>query len=352
MEKPNKFSLTKKDFLLIILSSLISLGIGYFYWFVDKEPDVTFDILSNTEVFSVNTQVDNLTVKYGNQDLSRSKKKLVLLTIRFSNEGDDVLNENDYFTKTPLGLKILNGKIADDPEIINASNEVLKKYTPMVRKGLDSIIIDKPPLAIDDFITFKILTITDRNSNEVKLESFGNISGTKKITINETYKKVENKPKSNWDQILIVFGYILVGLLSILILYWLLHPRDMNIPMDLKNRKIVAERYLEKYPPNDDITPKIVEFYVNHGLSSLRRYDLSNGLKHYYWNEFPYNTNRKEEFDIMRKFLLELEKMGYLEVNEDTKTINLDEKVQQRMFGTLEIISSWHDRMNRGFAFG
>ena len=352
MKKSNKFTISKKDLILIIITSLISFAIGYIFWVVDKEPNISFDILSNTEVFSVNTQVENLSVKYGNQDLSKSNKKLVLLTIRYFNGGDQVLLENDYFTRTPLGLKILNGNIADDPEIISASNDVLKEYSKIKRKGLDSLIVNKPPLAVEDFLTFKILAVTDRKSNEIKLESFGSVNGTHKIPINETYRKADVTTQSIWDQTLRIAGYILIGILIIIILYWIFHPRDMNIPMDMENRKIIAERYIKKYPPKDPITNKILEYYVNYGLYPISHYNLSSNLKHFYWNEFPYNSNQKEEFEAMRNFLREIEEMGYLKVNEDDKSISLDNKVQKKLFGTYETISDWHDRMHRGFAFG
>lgn len=348
----SKVNLNKKDVLLTLISIIIGVGISSLFWYLEKKPKAAFNVLSNTNVFSVNTEgINDLQVSYGNENLSQSNKKLILLTVRFSNEGSAVLGEDQYFSKTPLGIKILNGKIAERPELINASTNNLRNFTSITTKGNDSILIDKPPLAKEDYLTFKVLTITDKNKEEINIQAIGSINGTDPILVRESYRKGQDQQIRIWDKILIALGYVFLALVIAISLFSLFQPKDLNIEMGLEQRKKIAESYINRYSPVDEVTEKILQFYVNYGLYPLKNYNLHESFEHYYFNEFPYGSESPEIFNAMKEYILFLKSKGFISVDEEKRTLEVKEEVKIKGFGVLEIVGEFHDRMHRGFAY-
>jgi hypothetical protein len=154
------------------------LGIAYAIYveqFKEERPKLVFDLLSNTQVLSVNEDVNKLDIIYDGQNLKAQKKNLILLTIRIKNEGTEGIKEGDYYSKIPFGLKIEGGNIAENPQLIDASDNFLKENVSLSNDSLNNIIINKIPIEENQYFTIKVLTICNQNISPT-ITPFGKIN--------------------------------------------------------------------------------------------------------------------------------------------------------------------------------
>ena len=119
-------------------------------------------MLSNTQVLSLKEDVNKLDIIYDGQNLKEQKENLILLTIKLKNEGNLNIKESDYFSKMPFGFKIIGGKIAEKPQLIDASNKFLRENILLSLDTLNNISINKVPIGEGEYFTIKVLTICNQ----------------------------------------------------------------------------------------------------------------------------------------------------------------------------------------------
>lgn len=189
----SKFSWSFMGFLIGIL------GIGYAIYidqFKEEKPEIVFDVLSNTQVLSLKEDLTKLDIIYNGQNIKERKENLILLTIRISNEGTEDIRESDFYSLTQFGLSIKNGRIAEKPILIDATNEFLKKYLRVTHDSLNQILINKIPFDQNQSFTIKVLTIC-KESTLPTIEPIGKITGiTGDFTVRESFKGFQKEEKS------------------------------------------------------------------------------------------------------------------------------------------------------------
>ncbi len=60
----------------------------YAVFFYEKLPELRVEVVSNTPVFSINEDVDNLSILFNGEDIRESKQLLSVLTIKILNSGN------------------------------------------------------------------------------------------------------------------------------------------------------------------------------------------------------------------------------------------------------------------------
>ena len=175
------------------------IGIGYAVYvshFREERPLVVFDVLSNTQVLSVKENVNKLDIVYNNKNLKERHEDLILLTVRISNEGDKDVTEHDYYSKIPFGLRIVDGKVADKPNLIDASNQFLKENLSMNYDSLSNITINNIPIDKAQYFTIKVLIICRENTFP-SIVPTGKISGiSEDFVIRQSYKEGQKEELS------------------------------------------------------------------------------------------------------------------------------------------------------------
>jgi hypothetical protein len=175
------------------------IGIGYAIYveqFREIKPEIVFDVLSNTQVLSVKENLNKLDIIYDGQNIKEKKENLILLTIRISNEGNQSVRESDFYSRSSFGLKILEGRIAEMPLLIDASNDFLRNNLLLTYDSLNQIDINKLPFDINQSFTIKVLTICKENTLP-SIKSVGKITGiTDDFTIRESFKGEQKQEKS------------------------------------------------------------------------------------------------------------------------------------------------------------
>lgn len=306
----SKFSWSFLGFLIGIF------GIGYAVYvsqFKEENPEVIFDILSNTQVLSVKENLNKLDIIYDGQNLKEQKESLILLTIRISNIGNEDIRENDYFSKVPFGLRINNGKIAESPIIIDASSKILKDNLTISYDTLNNIILNKVPFNQDQNFTIKVLTICKENTLPT-ITPLGNITGINEVfPVRQSFKDGQKEEKTFLEQLTLGSFGIHLARFFFYILCMVAFGLLVGIPssklstyFENKKRKKKIQKFRDKTKIQlSDKVELIFDIYKNDGEHYIKWLNKSLEDKEMVSNYLAYFENRKNENLLMNDYLTE-----------------------------------------------
>jgi hypothetical protein len=185
-----KFSWSFFGFLIGVIGISYAIYVDHFK---EENPLIVFDILSNTQVLSVKEDVNRLGIIYNGENLKERQENLILLTIRILNEGEKNITEQDYYTKIPFGLKVIGGKIADKPILLDASNKFLEENLSILFDTLNNVVFNNIPLDQGQYFTIKILTVCKDNSLPSIIPA-GKVSGISgEFIIRQSYMETQKE---------------------------------------------------------------------------------------------------------------------------------------------------------------
>jgi len=336
----------------------------YIDQFKVSEPRIVFDILSNTEVLSVKENLNKLDIIYDGQNLKEQKENLILSTIRISNEGNEDIRENDYYSKTPFGLKISNGKIADRPVITEASNKILKNNLTLTYDSLNNIVLDKIPFNQDQYFTIKVLTIC-KGDTLPTITPFGNIAGINEaFPVRQSFKEGQKEEKSfielltlgNFGIHVARFFFYIFCIFAFLVTI-IIPISKISEYLENKKRNNIIQKFREKTKIQlSDKVELIFEIYRTYGTNYINRINniledtgkirnyLSRHNIHrnniYSINSYPeYIINddhiyrpQREHFLIINKILSKLVDKEFIKIENDKITTNNNFKKELREF--------------------
>ncbi|OFY67765.1 MAG: hypothetical protein A3H98_12305 [Bacteroidetes bacterium RIFCSPLOWO2_02_FULL_36_8] len=187
--------LTTKQLLQIIVSfiGLFSAVIGiYVFFFQDKKVFVEYEILTDTNVLDINANITKLDISYDGTSLKNKNENLRIINLCIRNSGSESILKNYYDNNDPLGLSITNGRIIEQPELINTSNNYLKnnlqiKFDSSGRLTFNDVILDA-----NQYFTIKILVLHPSRINPT-LNSFGKIAGQNNIPLISHVKQTKDQ---------------------------------------------------------------------------------------------------------------------------------------------------------------
>jgi hypothetical protein len=123
-----------------------------------------------------------LDVLYHGSSLSKNKKDLRLITFDVINQGDTSILSNFYDPNDPVGFSIVDGKIADEPILIGASNSYLEKKLEIEKISDDSVLFSNVILEPGEFFKIKILVLHEISKNPT-IKSFGKVAGVNNVDV-------------------------------------------------------------------------------------------------------------------------------------------------------------------------
>lgn len=274
-------SVVSKTF--IVLIGLAGAIVTIYAFLQDKTVDVRYEIIANTNVLDFNADISKLAVMYDSTNLKETKENLRIITVKIVNNGDQHLLKEYYDENEPLGLKISTGKIIEKPEIIQTSNDYLKRnlkiqeYNAGNQIGFSQVILES-----GEFYIVKFLILHKKNEIP-KIISFGKIAGQRKITIvNAADVKTEqsfwvNTYEGNvWTQLLRLISYFLAGVLIIVIIIVISEQIDSKREKKRKRKILDDFKKLKtyEYTRMDDA---LFDRYRNDGSRNLKQ--MQNLLK-------------------------------------------------------------------------
>jgi hypothetical protein len=278
---------------VLALIGLFAAVITIYAFLQEKSVDVRYEIIANTNVLDFNADISKLEVSYDSTNLKQSNENLRIITIKIINNGKQHLFKEYLDNNDPLGLVISSGKIIEKPDLIQTSNDYLKRNIKLHNFTKNKLTFSQVILESAEFFVLKLLILHQKDEIP-KINSFGKIAGQKNIeVVNSVDIKTEktfllNVYEGNiWTQLLRLLSYFLIGVLIILIIVGISEKIDT---IREKKRKIKMVREFKKiksynYTRMDDA---IFDKYKLQGSYSLKHLQIL--LK----NEKDLNENYSE----------------------------------------------------------
>lgn len=112
---------------VITVMGLVGTAVTIFAFLQEKKVEIRYEIVSNTNVLDFNAEIGKLEVIYDSTNLKKSQENLRIYTVKIINNGNQNLLKEFYDENDPLGLQLSSGKIIEQPEVIQSSNDYLKR---------------------------------------------------------------------------------------------------------------------------------------------------------------------------------------------------------------------------------
>lgn len=227
----------------VIIGVISSIVFLYDRFVLNNQADLVFDVLTNTEIFSFNEDLDSLKVFYGDENLVSAKTNIHIITVNIRNQGKADIRSEDIY-KDYFGFKVQNGKIIGTPKLINFSNSVFKEHLNITTVDSSEIKFDAIPVNAGDGFTLKLFTLTSENLNP-SIEPLGYISGLGRIELQKTYSQKEEVgilDSENFKKFTIGIGvlflsYLLVGLAFLSHNFVVSFRRALEVDAYMRQRK-------------------------------------------------------------------------------------------------------------------
>lgn len=236
----------------IAIFGIIGTAITIYAFLQEKKANVRYELLSNINVLDFNANVNKLNVVYDSTNLRETKENIRIYTIKIINNGEQTLLNNYYDKNDPLGLKIINAKIIEKPQVIEASNNYVRKNIKILAYKTDNFIFNPIILEKGEYyiIRFLVLYKTDLTPQLIPIGKIADQRNIEIINSSDIKSKepfIEQTYFGNiWVQLLRLVSYFFVGLLIILLVLLLSEKIDNIISKN--NRK----KFLNEFRKRND----------------------------------------------------------------------------------------------------
>ncbi|MEQ8627501.1 hypothetical protein [Ekhidna sp.] len=256
------------------------VGIGYAVYveeFKKEKSLISYEVQSNTNTLDIKEEVGNLEIIYKGEDIQKKNLDLRVITLKIINNGDTDITENHFSKHVPFGFILEHGKIAEKPELINASNNFISNNLKISLDSLGRVVFTKLQIDQNHFFTVKILTINNRDSVPVIIPT-GKISGVDSgfpLLIKENNS---NESESFFNRLLqgslmVHFTrYWLYSIVFVIIIWIILLPIfTFSDFMKKKKKERLSRKFIEN-TNNDynDYTSLIHHFFLIEDASHVR----------------------------------------------------------------------------------
>lgn len=238
---------------VLALLGLVGTGITVYAFLQEKKVDIRYEVLSNTNVLDFNADISKLEVYYDSTNLKQTKENLRIYTVKIINNGDENIIKEFYDTNEPLGIKISTGKIIEVPQIIQTSNNYIKRNLKVNDYQKDKINFSQVIIESGEYFIVKLLVLHPKGTMP-KIISFGKIAGQKSISVvnaidvkDETSFWSKTYLGNIWVQLLRLISYFIVSVLIILFIVFISEQIDSYRDKKKKLKMIKEFKNLKTY---------------------------------------------------------------------------------------------------------
>ena len=155
-----KFNWSKWSFWLAVP---IAIATGYYFMNLNK-PEINFEILSSTEVLTMNEDLSSLKIMYKDINLKEAGKNISIFKIKISNEGYQSVVPGYYDENYPLGFIIKEGELISFPEIEESSDSAYYKNA-IDSTTSNTVLFNKLILDPKSYLTISLKLLNTVNKN-------------------------------------------------------------------------------------------------------------------------------------------------------------------------------------------
>jgi len=180
-----KETVSKKSYLnaaIAFVGLIAAILTIYAFLFQGTQNKIQYEIISNSNVFDINTNISKLDIIYDSTSLKKNNQNLRIISLRIKNVGNTNILKTFYDQNSPLGVQITNGYIVENPEILNTSNDYLSKNVRTFKKDNNLVVFSEVILDMNEFYEIKMLVLHESDKTP-KLSAVGKVAGIKYIPI-------------------------------------------------------------------------------------------------------------------------------------------------------------------------
>ena len=262
---------------LFFIAAVVTI-LGFIY---RNKTDLKFKVNTNTNVYDIKAEVSKLNILYDSVNLKENDYMLSILTIGLSNDGFNNIKKDHFDSDFPIGIQIYNGKIIEEPELIDASSNYLLNAVKITSDN-DSTITFSPALFDrNERISIKLLILHQLDETPV-LKSIGKLSGQSEIRIIELDIKDNEYEKgilkgNIWIQIVRLLFYSFIMALGILIFLMIAYAVHSSI--DWYYKKLTIRNFKRQHGIKHDVEFKQIFNQYLHGYDIDEIFRIDNSLK-------------------------------------------------------------------------
>tara|TARA_B110000908_G_C10177984_1_gene414209 strand:+ start:88 stop:1230 length:1143 start_codon:yes stop_codon:yes gene_type:complete len=238
---------------LITLLGVIGAVVTIYAFLQEKKVDLRYEIIANTNVLDFNADISKLEVAYDSTNLKQTGENLRIYTVKIVNNGNENIIKEFYDENDLIGIKLSSGKIIEKPELIQSSNDYLKRNLHFKDYQKDKVIFSRVILESEEFFVVKLLVLHKKNEIP-KIISFGKIAGQQTIdVVNSIDVKQELTFLKKtfygniWTQLLRLIVYLLIGFAIIGLLIGLSDIIGNRKEKKRKNKNVSDFKNLKDY---------------------------------------------------------------------------------------------------------
>jgi len=260
---------------IITLFGLVGVFVTIYAFWQEKSVDLRYEIIANTNVLDFNADINKLEVLYDSTSLKKTGENLRIYTVKVINNGEENIIKEFYDENEPVGIKITSGKIIEKPEIIQSSNDYLKRNVKFIKTESEGFLFSNVIIESGEYFTIKLLVL-HKNNNIPHIKSYGKIAGQQKI---EVLNAVDIKEEMTflkrvyygtfWTQLLRLISYFLIGIGIIVLIISISEKIDSVREKKRKKKNLNEFKNLKtyQYTRMDDA---IFDRYLDNGGYELK----------------------------------------------------------------------------------
>ncbi len=196
-----------------IIFTIIFGGLTLYYRFYTPQPEITYTILSDSNVVDLHKPLKDLKILFQDEDIQEKNMNLKIYSLKISNSGTINILETRYASDENWGIKITEGRIIES-RLVESNSDYLKSNLNI--KIVDDKTINFKKVIFDknDYFTLEVLVLHSRDS-DINLIPFGKISG---VSNNQTFKKLDTTRGGIFQNILtdnkvrIIFTILIIAI--------------------------------------------------------------------------------------------------------------------------------------------
>ncbi len=260
--------------LFVGIFSIAAAVITIFAFFQEKKVDLQYEILSNANVLDINAEISKLDIIYDSTSLKENNENLRLINIKVINKGSKHILKEYLDYNDPIGIRIDSGKILENPEIIETSNEYIKRNLKYDLHSDCTITFSEIIIESGEYFVVKLLVLHKTNE-EPQIHSLGKIAGQRQIEIRYSTDIKDEIPffeatyfGNVWIQIVRFISYFFLIVLILLIIAFIA-SKTLDLKTNRKRKRIInkfKENKNYKYSKMDDA---IFDRYFQSGPDSF-----------------------------------------------------------------------------------
>ena len=174
------------------LTFAISVSLALFFGLAnlgEPDPEMTYEILRETDVLDVRTPVENLHITFQNEDIQGENLNLRIYAMRVINNGEVDILQTQFDQDETWGLQVIDGRVIEARLIEAGSGYLSTKANPQVIRE-DVVEFDKAIVEKGKSFSFNMLVVHDKDATP-EIIPLGKIAGIDEIVVTRAPVKVE-----------------------------------------------------------------------------------------------------------------------------------------------------------------